>query len=253
MKRIITSVALMALAAPLSAMTPTELIQRMQNQLEIHSEHETYPQQRHRPYTERRQIAIHKSVPSKRIPNKRTKHHHSKSAEQAVAHKRTFHSLAEYRRKGRPVHRAHANTVNRHATKSLGHYVGNGWFVDDHGQYDEQYQQEDPYLWVPSKPIRRQHPYRHYRRQWYLTYLYEHAEFDDRYGYHYGYFDHSGFVFDGHFYAYDRAYTYQDRLHGKGLFEHRFYRPIHRYAYRNRTRKWHRNTAEADVQIRWRY
>ena len=253
MKHIITSVALMAMAAPLSAMTPTELIQNRHHRIEIQ------PARHHHHIVEKRHD-LHTQTPVKRVRHRRTK---AAPSVHTVASKRSFHSLGEYRqrREGslRTVRNAHHHVPSRHnphqarAGKKLGHYVGNGWFVDDHGQYDEQYPQADPYLWVPSRPVHRQHPYRHYRRQWYLTYLYEHAEFDDRHGYHYGYYDRRGFEFDTKFYEYDRSYTYQDRLHGKGLFEHRFYRPIQTHARRAGTRSWRSDIGGAQVEFHWRY
>jgi hypothetical protein len=210
MKRVITTLALIIWAIPLSAATPADLIQHVRDRLDIRQEHAGRSQKKH----------------THRSPQNLS--HHS-------AKKRHFRTLSEYRytrqhaiQDGkRPQHRAVSSK-----NQKLGHYVGNGWFVDDDGQYDEQYQSQtrDRYIWVPSHS-RRQHAYRHYRRQWYLTYLYEHATFNDRHGYHYGYFDRYGFVFDGQFYFYDRFYTYHDRLHGKGLFEHRFYRPMTLYAY----------------------
>ncbi len=224
---IVTAVALVALVAPLSAMTPTELIHSMRGHVNV------------------QRVDTHR-----RVHHKST---HRTQVKQKLAHSRTierrFHSLAEYKNMHRHPkialhHRVHKTHPRKHYKRhhvsrtkhakvasgdKFGHYEGNGWYVDDYGRYDEQYEQENTYRWVPSKPIRRQHAYRHYRRQWYLTYLYERAEFDDKYGYHYGYFDHKGFAFDGAYYAYDRSYTYQDRLHGKGLFEHRFYRPIPQY------------------------
>jgi len=60
-----------------------------------------------------------------------------------------------------------------------------------------------------------------------LSYLYERASFYDRYGYQYGYFSRRGFMFEGEFYRYDRSYTYRDRLRGRGLFDHRYYRPAY--------------------------
>jgi len=77
------------------------------------------------------------------------------------------------------------------------------------------------------QPRHLQRGYRHTRRNWYLSYLYERASFYDRYGYKYGYFSRRGFMFEGEFYRYDRAYTYRDRLRGRGLFERRYYRPAY--------------------------
>ena len=80
-------------------------------------------------------------------------------------------------------------------------------------------------LYESWEPRHAQRGYRHTRRNWYLTYLYERASFYDRHGYRYGYFSRRGFMFEGEFYRYDRYYTYRDRLRGRGLFEHRYYRP----------------------------
>jgi hypothetical protein len=261
MKRIITSVALVALAAPLSAMTPSELIEKVRNRIEVHDVRESRHTVQHRP-THQRTKNRHKAAPAKRV------RHGQKKQQKKCAHtsgtKRTFHSLSEYRqahkrhRHAAPAHRrAIQHTKKNHrsvSSKKLGRYVGNGWFVDERGQYDEQYQNNtsDPYLWVPSQ-VRRQHAYRHYRRQWYLTYLYERSEFDDRHGYHYGYFDRRGFVFDGQFYRYDRSYNYQDRLHGKGLFEHRFYRPIQINARDTYDRVWDGGLGDTRMEFHWRF
>jgi hypothetical protein len=270
MKRIMTAATIVALAVPLSAMTPTELIERMHQHMDTHVDHAHHLQthhQTHRTHTKPKKIIIHKSTPAKRQRQAQEKAKRDLKQEgYAIAHKRDFHSLAEYRSRQhrvdyrqstsrqvghRSAHNAHPQKGIKQANKKLGHYVGNGWFIDDHGQYDEQYKQADPYLWVPSRSARRQHPYRHYRRQWYLTYLYEHAEFNDQHGFHYGYYDHRGFEFDTKFYEYDRSYTYQDRLHGKGLFEHRFYRPIRTYSHRARTRSWRSNIGGAQVEFHW--
>ncbi len=64
-----------------------------------------------------------------------------------------------------------------------------------------------------------------FKRGWYLAYLHDRASFDDQYGYHYGYFNRNGYYFEQVFYRYDRDYTYQDRLRGRGLFDPRYYLP----------------------------
>ncbi len=257
MKRIITLAALAALTSTLSAMTPSELILKVRH----HTTDADRSVWHHHKATAQKRIA-HAASPTRRV------HNHEKPKTKSLAHAgakvRHFRTLDQYRRGNQhtayPTRHARRHTVSRkHATPSrgrantgkLGHYVGNGWFVDDHGQYDEQYREPsgDRYIWVPSHS-RRQRGYRHYRRQWYLTYLYERAEFDDRHGYHYGYFDRFGFEFDGQFYYYDRAYTYQDRLHGKGLFEHRFYRPIHHRAHRRHS--W-REVSGGNIRFKWHF
>ena len=257
MKRIITLAAFAALTSTLSATTPSELIQRVRH----HTTDADRSAQHHHKATAQKRMA-HTAAPTHRVRN------HVKHQAKPLAHSgakvRHFSTLDQYRRghkrKEHVTRHARRNTASRkhaahthgkHNTGKLGHYVGKGWFVDDQGQYDEQYREssEDRYIWVPSHS-RRQHSYRHYRRQWYLTYLYERAEFDDKHGYHYGYFDRFGFEFDGQFYYYDRAYTYQDRLHGKGLFEHRFYRPIRRRAHRRHN--W-REISGGNVRFEWQF
>ena len=257
MKHIITLAALVALTSTLSATTPSELIRQARHPM-IDSDRSA---QHHREVSPRKKTA-HRVAPAHRVRS------HAKPKAKPRAHSgakvRHFMTLDQYRRgrqhKRKVARHARRHTASRrHATQThgklnsekLGRYVGNGWFVDDRGQYDEQYREPngDRYIWVPSHS-RRQRSYRHYRRQWYLTYLYERAEFDDKHGYHYGYFDRFGFEFDGQFYYYDRAYTYQDRLHGKGLFEHRFYRPIRRRAHRRHT--W-REISGGNVRFEWQF
>ena len=66
------------------------------------------------------------------------------------------------------------------------------------------------------------------------AYRYDRASFSDRHGYYYGYFDRRGYMFEGEFYRYDRFYSYRDRMRGKELFGHRYYRPvINYYSYNN--------------------
>lgn len=60
---------------------------------------------------------------------------------------------------------------------------------------------------------------------WYIIYRDRHAPFYDQFGYFYGFFNQFGFFFEGIFYGYDRYYTYEDRLRGRGLFDDRYYEP----------------------------
>jgi len=60
---------------------------------------------------------------------------------------------------------------------------------------------------------------------WYFIYQNRHAPFYDQFGYFYGFFNQFGYFFEGIFYAYDRYYTYEDRLRGRGLFDDRYYEP----------------------------
>ncbi len=232
MKRIITLAALAALTTHIHAATASDAIRQIQDTA------------RHQPAqsTRAQHTKTHKASPHKRriIQKKKT----MGSVRHTHAVKRSFRTLSQYRHSHHTSikqHSRHYQHSSRYHGKKLGRYVGGGWFVDEQGYYDEQYQPHDGYRWIPSRP-HRQHGYRHYRRQWYLTYLYERAAFNDKHRYHYGYFDRYGFVFDGRYYRYDRAYTYQDRLHGKGLFEHRFYRPIRHHGF----------YAKEQVLIKWR-
>jgi len=76
---------------------------------------------------------------------------------------------------------------------------------------------------------RAQRGYRHPQRSWFYAYRYTKADFVDRYGFYYGYFDRRGYMFEGEFYRYDRDYRYQDRLRGRGLFDrHLYYAPLPR-------------------------
>jgi len=161
--------------------------------------------------------------------------------------RRSFRTREEYRRIERHPRRAHHSTVTKHIRKARfappvatgrhlnrqKRYVGHGWYVDERGQYDEQYTDSCVTPVIRPRHRRPQKAFRYYRRQWYLTYLWEHAPFVDQYGYFYGTFDTRGFYFEGKYYRYDRNYTYQDRLHGKGMFEHRFYRPRRHHARRH--------------------
>ena len=239
MKRILTTMTLIGLASQLNAMTPTELIRQMQGEVRG----DRAPAQRHvRSHTERsaHRVVHHRTARKVHKVNQKMERQLAHTTPQRrrfrtlnefqnLEHRQAIHARHRARSVGRRVQAHHRIPVN--GLHRSNRYVGNGWYEDEHGQYDEQYTDSTPApVWHPRVRHHRQHAFRHYRRQWYLTYLYERAEFYDRHGYHYGYFNERGFVFEGVFYRYDRAYTYQDRLHGKDLFAHRFYRPRHRYA-----------------------
>jgi hypothetical protein len=152
------------------------------------------------------------------------------------AKRRNFKTLEQFKRKHASGHRSssrnakyvgsrhHSNRVshsaiNKHGRASSRHFRGG--FGDRYDSwYDNRWDSYDSW-----KPRHTQRGYRHTRRSWYLTYLYERASFYDRHGYKYGYFSRRGFIFEGEFYRYDRQYTYRDRLRGRGLFERRYYRP----------------------------
>ena len=242
MKRILLIASALGIASQVQATTPTELIEQMRTQHTV----------RNIPVRHRRQHVQQKKK-SRLTHSQANRHasigHHRRKMEKALSGKpalrRHFRTLKEFRRlqEHAPVRHAHRSTGTQHSSRAhairrpatrAARYLGNGWYVDEHGQYDEQYTtpvRHHTRRWHHRRHHRGQHAYRHYRRQWYLTYLYERASFYDRHGYFYGYFNQRGFMFEGVFYRYDRAYTYQDRLHGKDLFAHRFYRPIRRYVY----------------------
>jgi len=144
---------------------------------------------------------------------KRMKGHHAKRMQYAP-HKRSANRFHEYRK--------HKNIK---ALKRSSRYAGynDDYYYDDYGRddYRDHYRYQDHGA----------RGYRHTRNSWYLAYRYERASFYDRHGYYYGYFNRRGYMFEGEFYRYDRYYTYRDRVRGKGLFEHRFYRPVMDYYY----------------------
>jgi len=238
MKHILVIVSVLGIVSQVQATTPTELIEQMRAQ---HAERNISPQH----HNVRQKSALH---PIQTSSQASIRHHRQKMGKTVAlkpAIRRNFRTLDEFRRlrKDDPAHHARSSTDTQHSRRAhilrrpsarANRYLGNGWYVDEYGQYDEQYTQpiqHQAHRWHHRRHHHRQHAYRHYRRQWYLTYLYERASFYDRHGYFYGYFNQRGFMFEGVFYRYDRAYTYQDRLHGKDLFAHRFYRPIQRYVY----------------------
>ena len=74
---------------------------------------------------------------------------------------------------------------------------------------------------------KRQRGFNYSKRGWKLAYKYDRASFYDDRGFYYGYFNRHGYFFEGIFYRFDRFYTYQDRVRGKGLFSHRYFMPEH--------------------------
>lgn len=100
-------------------------------------------------------------------------------------------------------------------------------------RYHRLHKQQSSYLihqayygFKPHYPAKnRQKGYRYSKRGWELAYRYDRADFFDRYGYHYGYFNRQGYYFEGIFYRYDRFYGYHDRVRGRELFGRHFYMP----------------------------
>jgi len=137
---------------------------------------------------------------------------------------RTFKSIKEFKKKNikktNTIHKGLHPSITKNTRYHHNHYT------NDYYDYDG-YNNHRPY-------IRRYHPrpqraYRHPQRSWFYAYRYTKADFVDRYGFYYGYFDRRGYMFEGEFYRYDRDYRYRDRVRGKGLFDrHYFYRPLPR-------------------------
>jgi len=99
-----------------------------------------------------------------------------------------------------------------------------------HNSYAKAYRYSEGYHYKRDRykdnyQNKRQQGYRYSKRGWKLAYKYDRASFYDSRGYHYGYFNRHGFLFEGYFYRYDRYYTYKDRVRGKGIFDHRYYMP----------------------------
>jgi len=244
MKKTIAILAAIIVANGLHAADLGSVVDRIVADLHITATGSDLKDARHHRVRPARHHIVHKKNEAKKRYHK---HRRKKAQKPRKAHKLIFHSLNEYKKIKRSrakYHRALHNGASKHTrrhlksskSKKLSRYVGNGWYSDDDGYYNEEWEDID-YRW--DRPKRhRQHGYKYYRRQWYLTYLYERASFYDSYGFFYGYFDRYGFMFDGRFYRYDHNYTYQDRLHGKGLFEHRYYRP---QRYRKISKRWCRN------------
>jgi len=121
---------------------------------------------------------------------------------------KTFHTVKEFKH--------HKNMVHKRLFERNSTYKTRSRYVNHHSRYDR-------------NRLKPQRGYRHPKRDWFYAYRYTKADFVDRYGFYYGYFDRRGYMFEGEFYRYDRDYRYQDRLRGKGLFDrHYFYRPLPR-------------------------
>jgi len=142
---------------------------------------------------------------------------------------KTFKSPKEFKTKKTVQKRIVHQTTNRlhpSVTKNVKYYHNNR----NHNYYDDGYRtsnnyQHHTYNYYPKA----QRGYRHPKRSWFYAYRYTKADFVDRYGFYYGYFDRRGYMFEGEFYRYDRDYRYQDRLRGRGLFDrHLYYAPLPR-------------------------
>lgn len=148
--------------------------------------------------------------------------------------KRSFKSQREFQRT-KQNRRAPQNRTTRRAERRVdsgnransAFNSGRARGIEKRRYVEDDYRYEDDW----NYPRTRQHGYSSFKRGWYLAYRYDRASFNDRYGYHYGYFNRHGFYFDGVFYAYDRHYRYKDRMRGRGTFDNKYYMPTNRSYY----------------------
>lgn len=138
------------------------------------------------------------------------KHQEHRKLDNQFKHKklmrRTFKDAKEFKRLRNRNHRQAIQRGNHYASHSYGRDFGH---VSRYVEHDYTYARGT----------------RHWKNRWYMIYKYERAGFFDNEGFFYGYFNHRGYMFEGEFYRYDRYYTYRDRVRGRGLFCHRYFRP----------------------------
>ncbi|HIP61247.1 MAG TPA: hypothetical protein EYG98_01680 [Sulfurovum sp.] len=147
--------------------------------------------------------------------------------------KRSFKSQKEFKR-AKQKRRAPQKRVTNRTQRRVSHNNARDIFSGRQAKKIETRRYiEDDYWYDDSwdYPRTRQYGYNNFKRGWYLAYRYDRASFNDRYGYHYGYFNRHGFYFDGVFYAYDRYYRYKDRMRGRGAFDRKYYMPTNRSYY----------------------
>ena len=127
-------------------------------------------------------------------------------------HRRNFNTPQEFENK------SHKKMYHHTSSSHERYYNGNSY----HRMHDNH-----------RRRVIEQRPYRQSKRGWRLAYKYDRAFFYDKYGYHYGYFNQNGYTFEDIFYRYDRAYTYRDRVKGRGLFGRGYYMPaeVRRYGF----------------------
>ncbi len=143
---------------------------------------------KNREYKSKKSYRLHKKHPLKR---------RDRNFKKRDTVKRNFRTHNEFRR----IKKQHYN--NTHSRK---HY-------------------KSPRSYYQGRRVYKQRGHRHYRSSWYDDFYYDRASFYDNYGYYYGYFNRIGYLLEGIFYKYDRYYTFRDRVRGKGIFDHRYYRP----------------------------
>jgi hypothetical protein len=139
------------------------------------------------------------------------------------AQKRVFKTPQE-------VHMKHHSTIKNHPNKKIVAHKNSRYYSDDSYRHGHRYHHNTRYSNRYGRyDMQPQRGYRHLKQSWFYAYRYGKADFVDRYGFYYGYFDRRGYMFEGEFYRYDRDYRYQDRLRGRGLFDrHIYYKPLPR-------------------------
>ena len=135
---------------------------------------------------------------------------------------RSFKSVQEFKHKNTKRPNKVLNGINPYMARQ------NRYHQDRYNNHYKNYHHKrhhTNHIYYPKH----QRGYRHPKRNWFYAYRYTKADFVDRYGFYYGYFDRRGYMFEGDFYRYDRDYRYQDRLRGRGLFDrHLYYAPLPR-------------------------
>ena len=138
------------------------------------------------------------------------------------AQKRVFKTPQE-------VYRKHHGMIKNHPNKKVIVHKNSKYYTDGY-HHSSRYHHNTRYTNRYGRyDMQLQRGYRYFNQNWFYAYRYGKADFVDRYGFYYGYFDRRGYMFEGEFYRYDRDYRYQDRLRGRGLFDrHIYYKPLPR-------------------------
>jgi hypothetical protein len=127
------------------------------------------------------------------------------------------------------VHMKYHSTIKNYPNKKVVAHKNSRYYADSY-RHSSRYHHITRYTNRYGRyDMHPQRGYKYPKRSWFYTYRYGKADFVDRYGFYYGYFDRRGYMFEGEFYRYDRDYRYQDRLRGRGLFDrHIYYKPLPR-------------------------
>ncbi len=137
------------------------------------------------------------------------------------AQKRTFKTKQAFKR----VQTHHTKVPQKRHIASTPVQVHPNRYRPQSQWYNARYYNGENYYgrYIPRRQYER--AYRYPKRGWVLAYRYDRADFFDRDGFYYGYFNRYGYFFEGEFYRYDYSYTYRDRVRGRGLFDRYYYRP----------------------------